>query len=68
MIKKIIFFLLITICLKSYAQNVIVDPTFTVGSGFNGEIYTTLIQSDGKIIVGGHFLFLMAFQEPELLD
>lgn len=55
MIKKIIFFLLITICLKSYAQNVIVDPTFTVGSGFNGEIYTTLIQSDGKIIVGGAF-------------
>ena len=55
MIKKIIFFLFITICLKSYAQSVIVDPTFTIGTGFDGAVVATIIQSDGKIIVGGPF-------------
>ena len=55
MIKKIIFFLFITICLKSYAQNVIVDPTFNIGLGFDGAVVATIIQSDGKIIVGGSF-------------
>ena len=32
-----------------------VDPTFDTGTGFNGKIYTSHIQSDGKIIAGGNF-------------
>ncbi len=32
-----------------------VDTTFNTGTGFNSTIYTTSIQSDGKIIVGGQF-------------
>jgi uncharacterized delta-60 repeat protein len=32
-----------------------VDNTFSIGSGFNGEVYTIAIQSDGKILVGGAF-------------
>lgn len=32
-----------------------IDETFNLGTGFNGKIYTTYIQPDGKIIVGGSF-------------
>ena len=32
-----------------------VDPDFDTGSGFNGKIYTSCTQPDGKIIVGGNF-------------
>jgi uncharacterized delta-60 repeat protein len=32
-----------------------VDASFNLGSGFNGKVYSTLIQPDGKIIVGGSF-------------
>lgn len=31
------------------------DSSFNIGSGFNGFVKTTSIQSDGKIIVGGQF-------------
>lgn len=31
------------------------DTTFDLGSGFNGKIYTSLIQPDGKILLGGSF-------------
>ncbi len=53
--KKIFFFLFVSICLRSYAQNVFADPTFTIGTGFDGRVYTTVIQPDGKIVVGGSF-------------
>ncbi|MEO7976140.1 calcium-binding protein [Flavobacterium sp.] len=32
-----------------------VDPTFDTGSGFNGKVYASHIQPDGKIIAGGNF-------------
>jgi uncharacterized delta-60 repeat protein len=32
-----------------------VDETFNVGSGFNAVVYSVIIQSDGKILVGGDF-------------
>ncbi|MCB9809030.1 peptidoglycan-binding protein [Candidatus Nomurabacteria bacterium] len=31
------------------------DTTFNTGTGFDGTVYTTAIQSDGKILVGGQF-------------
>jgi uncharacterized delta-60 repeat protein len=31
------------------------DTTFDIGTGFNSIVYTTSIQSDGKVIVGGQF-------------
>ncbi len=31
------------------------DPTFILGSGFNGRINASVIQPDGKIIIGGSF-------------
>jgi uncharacterized delta-60 repeat protein len=33
----------------------IIDPDFHTGTNFNGKVYTSHIQSDGKIIVGGSF-------------
>ena len=32
-----------------------IDPDFRTGSGFNNKVYTSHLQSDGKIIVGGSF-------------
>ncbi|MNK18861.1 hypothetical protein D3C87_370760 [compost metagenome] len=32
-----------------------IDNTFAIGSGFNHDIYTTTLQSDGKILVAGIF-------------
>ncbi|MCS6823177.1 MAG: T9SS type A sorting domain-containing protein [Cytophagaceae bacterium] len=31
------------------------DPTFTPGTGANGEVHSISLQSDGKILIGGHF-------------
>jgi uncharacterized delta-60 repeat protein/uncharacterized repeat protein (TIGR01451 family) len=31
------------------------DPSFNHGTGFNSTVYSTALQSDGKIIVGGNF-------------
>ncbi len=36
-------------------QSGIIDPSFNIGTGFNGPVESTAIQSDGKIIVGGSF-------------
>ena len=32
-----------------------IDEHFNIGSGFNGKVYASYIQPDGKIIVGGSF-------------
>lgn len=32
-----------------------VDESFNTGTGFNGKIYSSYLQADGKIIVGGSF-------------
>jgi uncharacterized delta-60 repeat protein len=32
-----------------------VDPTFDVGTGTDNYVYTTSVQSDGKVIIGGLF-------------
>ncbi len=31
------------------------DPTFNIGSGFDGEVRTVVVQPDGKILAGGTF-------------
>jgi uncharacterized delta-60 repeat protein len=35
--------------------NGLIDPNFTTGTGPNGTVYATTLQSDGKIILGGNF-------------
>jgi uncharacterized delta-60 repeat protein len=39
----------------SFAQASLFDPTFKVGSGANGTVYSIVVQEDGKIVVGGEF-------------
>jgi uncharacterized delta-60 repeat protein len=36
-------------------SNGILDTDFNVGTGANSDVYTTSIQSDGKVIIGGFF-------------
>lgn len=33
----------------------VIDESFNTGTGFNGKIYSSYLQADGKIIVGGSF-------------
>lgn len=40
------------ICLHSDGQ---IDSGFTAGDGFNGDVSAMLVQSDGKILLGGKF-------------
>ncbi|MCS6796027.1 MAG: delta-60 repeat domain-containing protein [Raineya sp.] len=39
----------------SLAQPGAYDPTFDIGSGFNGQVRTVVVQNNGKILVGGFF-------------
>ena len=32
-----------------------IDNSFVIGTGFNGDVYTIELQSDGKILVGGEY-------------
>ncbi len=48
-----VFFLLSNVNLN--AQNVPLDPSFNVGSGFNNSVNSISPQADGKLIVAGSF-------------
>ena len=32
-----------------------IDPSFNIGTGFNGFVYAIRVQADGKILCGGSF-------------
>ena len=60
--KKILYLLLFTTAF-SFAQTGDNDPTFNPtdigfgnGDGASNGVYTTAVQSDGKIIIGGEFI------------
>lgn len=54
--KKLLSILLLTLLAPfSFSQNGSNDPTFNPGTGFDHNVLSTAIQSDGKIIVGGYF-------------
>jgi uncharacterized delta-60 repeat protein len=42
-------------CISRIQSNGSIDPTFDFGRGFNDTVYATLLQPDGKIIIGGSF-------------
>ncbi|MBI1288878.1 MAG: T9SS type A sorting domain-containing protein [Flavobacteriales bacterium] len=44
-----------------------IDQSFSIGSGANGFIYSTCIQSDGKIIIGGQFTVFSGFQANRVI-
>jgi uncharacterized delta-60 repeat protein len=43
------------------------DTTFDIGSGFNSNVYTIDIQSDGKILVGGEFTTFIGSTQNRLI-
>lgn len=45
-------------------SNGTVDTGFNIGTGFNDWVWTTAIQSDGKIIVGGNFSYYNGYGTP----
>ena len=59
---------------KGYSQNRITrinndgshDSTFNIGNGFNGDVETTCIQSDGKILAGGSFSTFNGISAPNI--
>lgn len=61
-IKAIAFGLIYLISCFGYSQEVQVDPTFNsydnglLGDGFDSTVRTSVLQNDGKLIVGGEFL------------
>lgn len=44
-----------------------IDETFNIGTGFNGKVYTSYIQPDGKIIVGGSFTSFQGYNTGRLV-
>jgi len=55
--RKLLFLALIIFStIKSFAQPGALDFSFITGDGASAEVYTTNIQSDGKIIIGGAFI------------
>jgi uncharacterized delta-60 repeat protein len=57
--RKLIILLVIGFNAIGYGQlNIVDDPNFNTGTGFNNTVYASEIQSDGKILSGGTFLEL----------
>lgn len=44
-----------------------IDDSFQVGEGFNLNVHTLAVQSDGKILVGGHFTSFGEFYAGRIL-
>lgn len=42
-------------CITRLSLDGTIDPSFNIGAGFNGEVRSTAVQSNGKIIAGGYF-------------
>jgi uncharacterized delta-60 repeat protein len=42
------------------------DTTFAGGSGADGKVWTTAVQADGKIVVGGRFLTFNGVSRPHI--
>jgi uncharacterized delta-60 repeat protein len=55
--KRLFFavLLLTAFCINTKAQSGANDPNFNPGTGANNLVWTTAIQNDGKIIIGGQF-------------
>lgn len=53
--KKIAVFFLVFFSISTYSQDGIIDTSFNVGSGANGNVYLMKQFSDGKILLGGQF-------------
>lgn len=55
MIRAYLAILVLSFCPSARAQSGSLDTSFDPGTGANGNIFTTLVQPDGKVIIGGEF-------------
>jgi uncharacterized delta-60 repeat protein len=54
--RKLLVLMVIGFNAIGYGQlNIVDDPNFNTGTGFNASVYASEIQSDGKILSGGSF-------------
>lgn len=65
------FFLIlafVTASLSAYTQSSLftLDTTFHIGQGFDGDVNSIAIQSDGKIIIGGNFVNFNGIYSPKI--
>ena len=55
--KRIILIITFLFTVLVFAQPGTLDTSFNPGTGAESSVFTTSIQSDGKIIIGGYFTF-----------
>lgn len=56
MVRSLLSFFLVLVCsVSGISQVAELDFNYTTGSGFDGAVYASALQSDGKLIVGGAF-------------
>jgi uncharacterized delta-60 repeat protein/gliding motility-associated-like protein len=55
LVTQLIFAIALLLSIKAYSQDGSLDGSFNVGTGTNNNVYTTAIQNDGKVIIGGIF-------------
>ncbi len=51
---------------RSHAQQSIYDPAWNGGNGPDGRVYATMVQSSGKILIGGSFTNVSGHYSPFL--
>ena len=51
----LVFLLLGLLCNTAFPQAAQIDPSFNTGTGFNGTVYGTIEQPNGKLLVFGSF-------------
>jgi uncharacterized delta-60 repeat protein len=52
---------------KINGDSTTINESFNIGTGFDGNVYTTLIQLDGKILVGGTFTTFSGSSQNRLI-
>jgi uncharacterized delta-60 repeat protein len=66
-IKFVFLVLLLLISNQTFSQGGAIDQSFNVGVGFNDDVYSSVIQSDGKILVGGYFTSFNTIQANRII-
>jgi len=70
----LVIFLMAVFCMNANAQSGTNDPTFNTfdhgngaGDGANTYVYTTTIQNDGKVLIGGNFSLINGAQKGNIV-
>jgi|GEM_PF-3341225 len=66
-IRFISLILLLLLSNTTFSQGGAIDQSFNVGVGFNDDVYSLAIQSDGKILAGGYFTSYNTIQANRII-